>query len=128
MEGYQRLYTLDTVAEEFDREVIGNDRSNAKRYLIWLDKCMADLDTYGERAILLQRFEKIGGSDVIYSMRYPNSRKNPRVLYFFICEGTPVLLYAFLEKKKADYTHGIKVAETRAKFVKANWSQEEGIK
>lgn len=127
MEGCQRLYTLDTVADEFRSEVIGRDRSNAERYLRWLDKCMADLDTYGERAVLLQSFEKIVGSDIIYSMRYPHSGKNPRVLYFFICDGTPVLLYAFLEKKKADYTHGIQVAEKRAKMVKENWPGLEVI-
>lgn len=88
---------------------------------------MADLDNYGEKAVLLQSFEKMSGSDLIYSMRYPNSRKNPRVLYFFICGGVPVLLYAFLEKKKADYTHGIKVAEERAKLVKENWPGLEVI-
>lgn len=88
---------------------------------------MDDLDTYGERAVRLQAFEKISGSDTIYSIRYPHSGKNPRILYFFICDDTPVLLYAFLEKNSGDYAHGIKVAERRAKFVKESWPGLEVI-
>ncbi len=120
------LFTLDTVIAEFEDQVSGRDRANAKRYLAWLDRCIKNLDTYAERAVSLNSFEKLTGTE-FYSIRYPRSKKNPRVLYFFICDGVPVLLYAFLEKSSSDYTHGINVAKSRAKFVRENWPRLEVI-
>ena len=122
MQEYKNLYILDTVFDELRREVFGRrGNADAKRYAEWFARCAQMLDIELEKAVLFPQFEKISGSENLYSMRYPKSKKNPRVLYFFLCNGVPVLLYAFLEKNKSDYTHGIEVAEERAKFVNDNW-------
>ena len=62
-------------------------------------------------------FEKI--EDNIYSIRYPKSRHNPRVIYsFFIEHGIIVLLTAFLEKNSSDYEFAKKRAKNRIQAIK----------
>lgn len=101
---------------------MGSGKGDSKRYVGWLLRSLRILDVQKERAILHPQFEKVD-SFGIYSIRYPNAKRNPRVLYFFIHEGVPVLLCAFLEKSKNDYTKAIAISKDRAKFIKKRWAE-----
>lgn len=122
-EGYENIFSVDCFCQEFRQNVcMGSNKGDAKRYVDWLARSLRVLDVQKERAILLSNFEKVD-SDGIYSIRYPNAKRNPRVLYFFVHEGVPVLLSAFLEKSKSDYTRSIDVSKARANYIKAHWEE-----
>lgn len=53
----------------------------------------------------------------LYSIRYPKSKLNPRVLYIYLDEGEVLLLAAFKEKSKSDYARNIKLALNRLKIL-----------
>lgn len=117
LDGHENMYALDLFFDDFQNTVIGRSESELKRYTAWLQRKLDDLALYREQAIKLRDFEKVEGYPMLYSIRYPRSKKNPRVIYFFIHEGTPVLLLAFLEKKSSDYEKKSDAALKRYKFV-----------
>ncbi len=52
----------------------------------------------------------------LYSIRYPHSKKNPRVIYFVFGEDEAIILVtAFKEKSSKDYQKGIERAAGRYK-------------
>ncbi len=75
------------------------------RYEKWLRRSLIHLDELGAKAINLPNFEKLKNSE-LYSMRYPNSKINPRVLYY-ISGCNIILLYVFKEKSSSDYDAAI---------------------
>lgn len=117
LNGYEDIYALDLFLEDFQNTVLGRSSSESKRYAAWLQRKLDDLTLYRERAIQLRDFEKVEGHTMLYSIRYPRSKKNPRIIYFFVHERKPVLLLAFLEKKSSDYEKKIPAALQRCKFV-----------
>lgn len=114
---YKDIYALDLFLEDFENAVLGRSQSESRRYSAWLQRKLDDLDQYRERAIQLRDFEKVEGHTMLYSIRYPHSKKNPRIIYFFVHKGKPVLLLAFLEKKSSDYERNISAALARYNFV-----------
>lgn len=54
----------------------------------------------------------------LYSIRYPKSKCNPRVIFFFASqEEDIILLCAILEKSSGDYQNAIRKAITRVKSI-----------
>lgn len=116
-------HVLDMTPEE----VFADDEipKAAERYIKWLQRSLTQLDAYGTATTALKNFEKLPGTDDIYSARYPKSRKNPRILYFYIQGQNIVLLYPFLEKNAGDYQRGIRVAERRKTLFQTQWPLDE---
>ena len=134
MDGYDNIYGPDIFVDEFCKNVFGLPKDRVfspeapkpvKQYVKWLQRSLKRLDKQGKAATRLKEFEKLSGTDDIYSARYPNTKKNPRILYFYIKDSKIVLLYPFLEKNKSDYQHGIGIAETRKTTFEAQWPLDE---
>ncbi|MDD6570839.1 MAG: type II toxin-antitoxin system RelE/ParE family toxin [Thermoflexaceae bacterium] len=88
------------------------------RYQKWLIVSLEKLEEYGEEAIKLNNFEQLTNiNPKLYSIRYPKSKLNPRVLYIYLDEGGILLLAAFKEKSKKDYTRNIELAQKRLKML-----------
>lgn len=117
LNGYEDIYALDLFLDDFQNTVLGRSEAESKRYTAWLQRKLDDLALYREQAIKLRDFEKVEGHTMLYSIRYPRSKKNPRIIYFFVHKGKPVLLLAFLEKKSSDYEKKIDTALKRSRFV-----------
>lgn len=75
------------------------------RYEKWLRRSLFTLDNLGVKANGLQTFEKLKNCE-FYSMRYPKSKINPRIIYYIIGNAI-ILLYVFKEKSSADYDRAI---------------------
>ena len=135
MDGYSNIYGPDNFSDEFCKYVLNMTPEQvfhadeipkaAKRYVKWLQRSLTQLDSLGTATTALKNFEKLPGTEDIYSARYPNSQKNPRILYFYIQGQNIVLLYPFLEKNSGDYQRGIRVATTRKILVQAQWPLDE---
>lgn len=116
LEGFERIYELATFKKEFERTV--NERRIIyppfPRYQKWLISCLTILDVEGEAAIQSGKFEQLimDSKPKIYSMRYPHSKKNVRVLYGFK-DNKIILLLAFAEKSGSDYKKNIDTAQRR---------------
>lgn len=88
------------------------------RYHRWLLDSLIKLDSFKIEDLLKMntRFEYLKETDPkLYAIRYPKSKKNPRVVYFYQDNNRVILLKPFLEKKPSDYTHAINAAYTRIK-------------
>ena len=131
-EGYDHIYGPDNFLEEFCKQVldvpstrvIANPKSlssSSKQYVQWLQRSLTQLDTMGTATTRLKGFEKLPGTDNIYSARYPNTGKNPRILYFYIDGQDVVLLCPFLEKNSGAYQRAIKLAESRKSTFQNQW-------
>mgnify|MGYP003189399641 FL=1 len=135
MDGYSNIYGPDNFSDEFCKYVLNMTPEQvfhadeipkaAKRYVKWLQRSLTQLDSLGTATTALKNFEKLPGTEDIYSARYPNSQKNPRILYFYIQGQNIVLLYPFLEKNSGDYQRGIRVATTRKILFQAQWPLDE---
>ena len=120
MDGHKNIFAFDGFLDEFSKKVLGTKAS--QRYLAWFQQCLEVLDNRPVYETLkMSRFEKLTNTDDLYAMRYPNTPKNPRVLYFYVEEGNIILLGSFLEKKSSDYTNAIRTAEKRKKILEDQW-------
>ena len=81
--GLDNTYALSVVKKEFRKAVEEEwkDVPPWKRYQKKLIKELAVLEQEKEHAIDLVHFEKLTGVDRLYSIRYPESQKNFRVIY-----------------------------------------------
>lgn len=134
MDGYNNIYGSDTFVNDFCNNILGMSKDrvlsqkapkSAKQYVSWLVRSLTILDTQGPATTRLKGFEKLSGADGIYSARYPNTQKNPRILYFYIQDSKIVLLYSFCEKNKSDYQRGIETAKERKATFEAQWPLDE---
>ena len=114
VDGFNRIYQLEEFQEEFEDTV--SETKTTGRYHEWLRTKLRQLDALGYQACKLRDFEPLTDTDPkLYSIRYPKSPKNTRVLYIYV-EGSRVyLLHAFNEKSKSDYANAIKTATNRIK-------------
>ncbi len=113
------IYAISAVRREF-RKAVGEDwreKPPWKRYQKKLLEDLAVLSRVAERAIELPQFEKLVGEADLYSIRHPESKKNPRVIYTRM-RGVVILLVAFLEKNDGDYQRAIKTAKIRLTWLK----------
>ena len=110
---FARIYVAAAFGKEFDKTV-GFEKS---RYQNWLDEKLRQLDTYSPTQLArLMDFEKLQNiKQDIYAIRKPRSKLNPRVLYVYNDGNRIVLLTAFAEKRKSDYSKGVALAIKRMK-------------
>lgn len=115
---FSKVYEVDCFQKEF------HDMANEKlvltppfpRYQHWLIKSLTILEEYGSSAIKFKNFEKLEDIEPkLYSIRYPKSKLNPRVLFYCINNDEILLLVAFKEKSKSDYVKNTKLAISRLK-------------
>ena len=113
--GLNDIYAVDVFEKEFKKAVDESWKSDPpwKRYQTKLIKNLVVLDTEKEQAVRLKQFEKLSGPEVLYSIRYPETNKNFRVIYTVYEENFIILLAAFQEKNDGDYRRAVAVAEKR---------------
>lgn len=111
--GLNDIYAVDVFEKEFKKAVDESWKSDPpwKRYQTKLIKNLVVLDTEKEQAVRLKQFEKLSGTEELYSIRYPETNKNFRVIYTVYEENFIILLAAFQEKNDGDYRRA--VAEKR---------------
>lgn len=119
--GLNNIYAMSTVRKEFKKAVDEpwNDISPWPRYQKKLLSDLAVLEQEKEQAVDLPQFEKLVGTDRLYSIRHPESKKNVRLIYT-IYDGAIILLIAFLEKGDGDYQRAISRAKSRLKWLESN--------
>ncbi len=114
VDGFNKIYQLEEFQEEFENTV--SETKATGRYHKWLRAKLRQLDALGYQACKLRDFEPLVDTNPkLYSIRYPQSPKNTRVLYIYVEESRVYLLHAFNEKSKSDYEHAIKTATNRVK-------------
>ena len=105
--------------EEFDETL--NETKVDGRYHSWLRRKLNVLDASGFKALSDRDFELLEDTaPKLYAIRYPNSPKNPRVIYAYVDDGVVYLLHTFKETSKktgSDYRSAIKVATNRLKCI-----------
>lgn len=113
--GLNDIYAVDVFEKEFKKAVGESWKSDPpwKRYQTKLIKNLVVLDTEKEQAVRLKQFEKLSGTEELYSIRYPETNKNFRVIYTVYEENFIILLAAFQEKNDGDYRRAVAVAEKR---------------
>lgn len=113
--GLNDIYAVDVFEKEFKKAVDESWKSDPpwKRYQTKLIKNLVVLDTEKEQAVRLKQFEKLSGTEELYSIRYPEANKNFRVIYTVYEENFIILLAAFQEKNDGDYRRAVAVAEKR---------------
>ena len=113
--GLNDIYAVDVFEKEFKKAVEESWKSDPpwKRYQTKLIKNLVVLDTEKEQAVRLKQFEKLSGTGELYSIRYPETNKNFRVIYTVYEENFIILLAAFQEKNDGDYRRAVAVAEKR---------------
>ena len=115
-EGFDNVYEVKPFQKEFEKTV-----KKDKRYYKWLREKLAILEKLGMEALKLESFEPLPFTDPrLYSIRYPKSPINPRVIYIYANGKEVYLLTAFKESSKnsnSDYEAAIKVAEERLKYI-----------
>lgn len=116
VEEFNNIYQFDCFPKEFEKAV--SEKKVTGRYHKWLRNRLEILDKFGKEALKLEQFEKLSNTHPdLYSIRYPHSKKNPRVIYIYLEGKNIYLLHAFLEKDANDYNHAIKSAEKRAELI-----------
>lgn len=112
---YSNIYWVDSFLEEF-LKLVKEKKGDAPPYMQyqrWLYDKANVLDELGVRAISLKHFEDLKESQKVdkeefklYSIRYPKSKINVRVIFTF-CDNMIILLHSFKEKSKKDYARAI---------------------
>lgn len=117
---FSNVYEVDCFQKEFrsmTKEKLSIDPP-FPRYQKWLIGSLKVLEEYGEEAVRLKNFEQLENvTPKLFSIRYPNSVLNPRVLYTYLEDGEILLLAAFKEKSKKDYNRNIKLALNRLRML-----------
>ena len=119
---FDHVYAVEGFADEFKHLF---DPREYKRYSDWLNRSLTMVEE--GHPLRMPLFEKLGGCEGLYSIRNPNSKKNPRVLFMYYLGHTSdgkariILLTAFMEKSKSDYNKAIE----RAKRIRMELLKEE---
>lgn len=119
---YSNIFYVDCFEKEFQKITREDftDKEPYPRYQKWLIGKLAVLNTFGTDALKLRDFEPLNtpnGAPKLYSIRYPKSKLNPRVIYVYYDRSTAILLGAFLEKNSSDYSRNITKALGRLKIL-----------
>lgn len=118
---FKNIYEIENFEKEFLE--ITNEKfyftPPFPRYQKWLIGCLAILDEYNKKAIQFTKFEQLKNTAPnLFSIRYPKSKLNPRVLYGFLDNNKIILLAAFKEKSKKDYSKNLIIAQNRLNIIK----------
>ena len=113
--GYKKIYQIEGFEKEFEKSV--SETKPTGRYHKWLRKQLNSLEEYGYNALKFENFEPLSDTNPkLYAIRYPRSKKNPRIIYIYVDDCEVYLLHAFKESKTSDYNQAVKTAEKRAKL------------
>lgn len=121
IDGIHNTYAISSVKKEF-RKAVDEPWKDIPPWQRYQKKLIADLvvlEQEMERAIDFQQYEKLSGTEKLYSIRHPETKKNVRVIYT-IYEGMVILLVAFLEKNDGDYQRAITIANSRLKWLESD--------
>lgn len=115
---FPKVYEVDSFQKEFmsiiDEKFVWSPPF--PRYQRWLIGSLRILESLGKEAIKYKNFEQLDNTNPkLYSIRYPKSKLNPRVLFVYWEPDKIILLAAFKEKRKSDYARNIKLAKERIK-------------
>lgn len=115
VDGYKKIYQVEGFQKEFEKTV--SEIKPNGRYHKWLRKQLFSLEDHGYDALKFENFEPLSDTNPkLYAIRYPRSKKNPRVIYIYVDDCDVYLLHAFKETKTSDYNQAVKTAEKRAKL------------
>ena len=119
-EGFKNIYEVEQFQKEFKKIA-----KNNKRYYKWLFLKLSALEKLGMKALNLENFEPLQHTNPkLYSIRYPHSPLNPRVIYIYANGNEIHLLTAFKESSKksnSDYNFAIKLAQERLKYIEEKY-------
>ena len=119
-EGFENIYQVDQFEKEF-KKIAKKDT----RYYEWLFAKLSVLEKMGMKALKLESFEPLPSTNPkLYSIRYPHSPLNPRVIYIYVNGNEIHLLTAFKESSKktnSDYESAIKIAHERLKYLEEEY-------
>ncbi|MBR6408428.1 MAG: hypothetical protein IKS19_07620 [Clostridia bacterium] len=117
--GFEHIHQVDDFKKLFEQATSEKDADG--RYHRWLRQKLFILDNLGMEALKLEGFEPLSDTDPkLFSIRYPHSRVNPRIIYIYADKSEIYLLYAFKESSKtanSDYRAAIKTASNRLKYL-----------
>ena len=113
-------------------ELYKKDPETKKQYSRWLSRQFVMLENLGIPAILQQKsFEKLSGVNEnfdLYSLRRPETKGNPRLLFSLIGDEDDVVYIFLLAFKELhdNYNRHIPIAIERMKQVIAMLTEEDG--
>ncbi len=115
---YENIYEVDVFEKEF-HGLFSKNKAEARRYQNWLDRRLHILDESGAQATDGVLFRQLSGyNNLLYEIRYPHSKANPRVIYCILSEeGALILLAASKEKSATDITAAADRAFDRLKIL-----------
>ena len=115
-EQYNRIYYTSAFFDEFNKIV--HEKNGKGQYNKWLKRDLLNLDGRGLACLKMKDFEALKETEPkLYCIRYTQSKKNPRVIFFCKDGEHYYLLHCFLERKTSDYKEAIKTAYERIKFI-----------
>ena len=119
LDKFEHIYTVDCFEKEFSKMTSERlvDEPPYPRFQKWLISKLNVLDKMGKNAIALEGFEDLGSYDPkLFSIRFPHSKLNPRVIYACFMDTEIILLTAFKEENaKGDYLKAMRKASKRYK-------------
>ena len=119
LDKFEHIYAVDCFEKEFSKMTSERlvDEPPYPRFQKWLISKLNVLDKMGKNAIALEGFEVLGSYDPkLFSIRFPHSKLNPRVIYACFMDTEIILLTAFKEENaKGDYLKAMRKASKRYK-------------
>ena len=119
LDKFEHIYAVDCFEKEFSKMTSERlvDEPPYPRFQKWLISKLNVLDKMGKNAIALEGFEDLGSYDPkLFSIRFPHSKLNPRVIYACFMDPEIILLTAFKEENaKGDYLKAMRKASKRYK-------------
>ena len=119
LDKFEHIYAVDCFEKEFSKMTSERlaDEPPYSRFQKWLISKLNVLDKMGKNAIALEGFEDLGSYDPkLFSIRFPHSKLNPRVIYACFMDTEIILLTAFKEENaKGDYLKAMRKASKRYK-------------
>ena len=119
LDKFEHIYAVDCFEKEFSKMTSERlvDEPPYPRFQKWLISKLNVLDKMGKNAIALEGFEDLGLYDPkLFSIRFPHSKLNPRVIYACFMDTEIILLTAFKEENaKGDYLKAMRKASKRYK-------------
>ena len=101
LDKFEHIYAVDCFEKEFSKMTSERlvDEPPYPRFQKWLISKLNVLDKMGKNAIALEGFEDLGLYDPkLFSIRFPHSKLNPRVIYACFMDTEIILLTAFKEE------------------------------
>lgn len=117
LDEFNRVYFLDSFQSDLDKLYKKNQKEK-KEYMFFL---FAQLSKIEHRNENIKHVEPIEYKDVTFHCIRKKTKKNTRVLYYYLDDNKIVLLTAFNEKNKSDYDRGKELAYNRLKKIKNDY-------